>query len=339
MAHFVGLYHGVPDPDMDALEVLYVDANGYGRVGLWGFIDTSTGQRCTVKVVKGSGKATPAELKGSQVLAFDVSGLKEGDEIQAFSGSRPFTTVLPVKRRGSGTLEQQNAALLKSGDPLQVCYLDGAPVRVLPLTTGFGGFKHIQQMSSVNGLAVHITAGGGTLEGLKTTFETRKASTHWGIDRDGKIAQYVATSFMANAQGPGNENFLSVEMFGTASQDGQSCQEMTQSQLATLRKLYQWVYSNFSYPSWNLATVYTGRKAIGNVAAIYEAYAKAFLDKGCSSAGSGDITTCINSTGLSCHYWLDTYPKTCPGAGIMGQLPEVLGWQRVRVAGDAAFIR
>ena len=59
----------------------------------------------------------------------------------------------------------------------------------------------------------------------------------------------------------------------------------------------------------------------------------------CRGRVSDSIAACIDSYGLSCHYWLDTAVKPCPGVGIMGQLPQVLGQpDRVAVAGDGKYI-
>ena len=66
--------------------------------------------------------------------------------------------------------------------------------------------------------------------------------------------------------------------------------------------------------------------------------AKEFEDRGFSKPGAATINECVASCGLSCHYWLATHVKPCPGAAIMGELPQVLGLERVRVAGDEDFI-
>jgi len=71
---------------------------------------------------------------------------------------------------------------------------------------------------------------------------------------------------------------------------------------------------------------------------LYREMARSLTAAGCCNGNSESIPTCIDSGGLSCHYWLDNAPKPCPGIGIMGQLPQVVGLPRVRVAGDEEFI-
>ena len=337
MAHFVSLIRAVPDPDVDELEVFYVSSSGVGRIGLWGFLDTSTNTVCTLKVSDGSGKVKAAEKKGTRVLVFDVSGVNDGATIQAYSGNKPFTEPIKVVRRSSGTIGADNVEILNGGDSRNVCQIGGKPVRVIPLTKGFGNYQHFPQMSAIHGLAVHITTGGNeSLEGLKVGFEAGK-STHFAIDREGRIAQYIAASYQSQGHGEGNSNWMGVEIVGKATGDGKA-QTMTDKQLATLRNLYNWVYVTFPQPTWTIASPFTGSKQVGKIAKHYQNMAQEFEDRGYSKPGSDTINGCVASNGLSCHYWVASHVKPCPGAGIMGQMPEVLGWDRVRIAGDEAFL-
>jgi hypothetical protein len=336
VAQFVSLMRTVPDPGLDSLDVLYLSPDGTGRVGLWGFVDASTKTVCTVRVSDGSGKVRSAEKRGTNVLAFDLSGVSDGAKIQAFAGSKPFTEPLPVSRRAANTLGAANKKILLSGDPQNVCHIGGRPVRVLPLSKGFGNYVNYPQMSEVRGLAVHITTGGKeTLEGLHASFE-RGASTHFAIDRSGRVAQYIAASYQSQGHGEGNANWLGVEIVGKAT--GVKCEAMTDEQLMMLRYLWRWVYVYFPRPTWTLATPFTGTKRLGNaIEKHFQNMAREFADRGYSSPGASTINQCVASAGLSCHYWVASHAKPCPGAAIMGQLPQVLGWERVRIPGDEAF--
>jgi hypothetical protein len=339
MTHFVGIYTGNPDPDLDALTELYVDNAGNGRVGLWGYKDPA-GVICDVKVVSGSGRVTGSANLTGLVRAFELAGLTEGAQIQGFLGLRPFTAPLVVHRSERGDLGARNAARLASGDPRHVAYIDGAPVKTFPLNGGFGGFVTVQQMAEVNGLAVHITGGLISLAAQKFNAESRGASTHFTIDRDGNIAQYVAMSFMANAQGPGNRNYLSVEMVGRGEPNG-ACQKMTDKQINTLQKLYNFVYLQFPNPTWSLSSVYVGNKGAlmgPGAAKPAQLISEGFVSRGDSSTGVLSVNEVAASRGLSCHYWLEMAAKPCPGAGIMGQLPQILGNPELRVPADAAYI-
>lgn len=339
MAHFVGIYSGIPNPDLDALSELYVDAAGNGRVGLWGYIDTARGKACEVRVVGGKGTVSPGGKLGDRVLTFALAGMGDGAQIQAFSGARPFTAPLTCRRSEGGSLADQNLSRLASGDPAHVAYIDGRPVKTLALTKGFGGFKTINQLAEVNGLAVHITGGLLSLQGAKVTAESSGASAHFTIDREGNIAQYVALTLMANAQGPGNKNYLSVEMVGVGTNTG-ACQLMSSKQLATLAKLWEFVYVHFPNPPWRLSTVFGGDKSALTsplVGRVSKAMAEELVAQGAALAAASSVNECIASRGLSCHFWLDMARKPCPGVGIMGQLPQVLGYDEVRVKGDEAL--
>lgn len=337
MAHFVGIFSGPPDPDLDALTEIYVDRAGNGRVGLWGYIDSATGKACEVRVVSGSGKVSATGKVGERTLGFGLAGISEGAQIQAFSGTLPFTAPLPVRRSEAGTLADQNASRLVSGNPVHVAHIDGRPVKTLALTKGFGGFQAIHQLADVNGLAVHITGGLLSLQGAKSTAESSGASAHFTIDREGNIAQYVALTLMANAQGPGNKNYISVEMVGKATNTG-ACQLMSTKQLATLTKLWEFIYLSYPNPPWSLATVYGGDKSALTsplVGRVSKAMAEELVSRGIAPAAANSVNQCIASRGLSCHFWLDMAKKPCPGVGIMGQLPQVLGYDEVRVNGDS----
>jgi len=337
MAHFVSLEKYIPPPE-DDVKVLYAAENGAAQVGLWGYKDGSTA--CTVKVIEGPGKATAKELRGSYVQVWAFTGLTPASKIQAFSGSRPFTGVLAVRIAPHAvSLGDQNKALLSGSDPAERAFIDKAPVAAVPLTSAIGDYAHSPKMGTIRGLAVHITAGGGPANGFKANFEARNASTHFVIDRGGNIVQYVAASIKAQAQGPGNSHFLSVEMVGFGDNSG-ACQEMTGAQLLKLRQLWAWVREQHPAVPNHLAWAYSGTgKALSNtLTPLYRDMAHALTDLHYCRGESESIATCIDSYGLSCHYWLDNAAKPCPGIGIMGQLPQVIGYARVRVPGDEKFI-
>jgi hypothetical protein len=337
MAHFVSLERYVPLPE-DDIEYLYAAGNGTARAGLWGFKDGTTA--CTVKVVAGPGTATGKELRGTAVQVWEFTGLTAASRIQAFSGDRPFTGVLEVRiAPAASTLADQNATLLSGNDPAERAFIQGSPVPAVPLTSAIGDYAHAPKMGMIRGLAVHITGGIAAANAWKGTFETRQASAHFVIDRDGDIVQYVAASIKAQAQGPGNSHFLSVELVGIGNNIG-ACQTMSEAQLNKLRQLWGWVREQHKGVPNRLAWSYSGSgKALSNaLTPLYSAMAKKLAELPFCNGHSDSISTCIDSWGLSCHYWLDNAVKPCPGIGVIGQLPQVLGYARVRVDGDEKFI-
>jgi hypothetical protein len=191
----------------------------------------------------------------------------------------------------------------------------------------------------IRGLSVHVTGGLAAANAWKGTFESRGASAHFVIDRDGDIVQYVAASIKAQAQGPGNSHFLSVEMVGLGDNSG-ACQAMTEPQLNKLRELWGWVREQHKGVPNRLAWSYSGSgKALSNaLTPLFREMAKQLAGMPYCNGHSESIATCIDSWGLSCHFWLDNAVKPCPGIGIIGQLPQVLGHPRVRVAGDEKFV-
>ena len=337
MAHFVSLEKYIPSPE-DDITILYAPAGGSALVGLWGFMDGGTA--CTVRVVAGPGSATVKDKRGSAVQVWALSKLSAASRIQAFSGDRPFSGVLEVTvSPQAANLGDQNKALLASSDPAQRAFIDKVPVQTVPLAKGIGDYAHSPMMGTVRGLAVHITAGLGAATSLKETFESRGASTHFVIDRDGGVAQYVAASIKAQAQGPGNSHFLSVEMVGRGENSG-ACQAMTDPQLQKLRALWGWVRSQHPTVPNRLGWTYSGLgKALATqMKTLYRDMARELSDLHYCHGDSDSIATCVDSSGLSCHYWLDNAAKPCPGIAIMGQLPQVLGHPRVRIAGDQDYI-
>ena len=154
--------------------------------------DTATNTVCDVRVSDGSGSVRPAEKKGTRALVFDLAGVNDGTTIQAFAGSRPFTEPLSVARRSFGALGAENNRLLSGGDSWNVCQIAGHPVKVLPLSKGFGNYQPFPQMSAIHGLAVHINTGGNeSLEFLKTSFEGGK-STHFACEKGNSGLDFTA---------------------------------------------------------------------------------------------------------------------------------------------------
>ena len=65
-------------------------------------------------------------------------------------------------------------------------------------------------------LVLHTTEGDGTLEGLRSVFENEEASSHYGIDAKGNIAQYVRDSDKAWTECNFNPVGLSLEQIAFA---------------------------------------------------------------------------------------------------------------------------
>jgi len=254
-----------------------------------------------------------------------------------------------------------NADLLFSGDKKQAAqFLSKRAIEYMPLEKAFGG-----PLKSVNGLAVHITAGRGQARDCFDIFTKRNVSTHFVIDRSGNVVQFVAASLEAWAQGPGNPHWLSVELVGYQPDNAIQRTEGIKPgpQLDALRDLWGWVRDAFPHVKEGLAIPYVGQKHMlewvgkqsfvkkdeagkpifGGVLGMgldqhYKALADAFVARGDAPTTSDNLRVCIDSLGLSCHWWLDYYPKSCPGAPIMSQMPEVLGKSAVVLPGAEKYL-
>lgn len=335
MAHFVALLgrkEGV-DPAQDRLQVLCVNASGAptAQIAVYG----AGARGVTVKVVSGPGTVGAGASFGANMMTFPMSRLDSTSYLQAFKDGSAVSEALPVVKVSGSGIAAQNEALLRGGGSTEVFRYGGRTATIVPLAKGFGGFQTYNFMPKVNGLAMHITAGGGSADSQKANYETRGASTHFVVDRSGAIAQYVACSMMANAQGPGNVNWISVEAVGQVVVKGSKIlfDSLTESQVATLSDLFSWVYVTFPAVTSTLGTAFVGnKKAAGGadigfgLPKVYAKIAEVFTANGLLAATSTDINTCINSTGLSCHWWLDHAVKSCPGPLIMAQLPRILGY-------------
>lgn len=342
MANFVSLRDYIPDSE-DDIEFIYADPSGTAKVGLWGIKDGAT--EATVQVVSGPGVATPAELRGTRVRVWSFTGLSVASRVQAFFGNRPCTGALEVRISGPGaSVGDQNKALLAGSDIAERASIGGALVTAVPLEKSIGVNPSSPKMGTVRGLAVHLTGDSGAANSLKAFWERKGTSAHFAIGRSGDIFQYIAASIRSQAQGVGNTHFLSVELVGVSHPDG-ACQEMSASQMTTLRQLWNWVRSQHPVPN-QMARAYSGMgKPLSTILTpLFRDMAKALSALPLSSGDSTSIQDCVESRGLSCHYWLDTGGadlkgvRPCPGLGVIGQLPQIIGSPRVRVNGDADFI-
>jgi hypothetical protein len=266
--------------------------------------------------------------------------LTAASRIQGFSGSRPFTGVLEVRIGAAATsLGDENKALLSGSDPKERAFLGGAFVPAVPLEKSIGDWANAPKMETVRGLAVHMTGDLTPANGWKKQWEDAGTSAHFMIGRSGDIYQYTAASIKAQAEGPGNGHFLSVELVGLGNRAG-ACQEMTDAQLSKLRELWGWVRSQHPSVPNRLARAYSGtaKPLATALTPLYVEMAHKLSSLSYCDGESVSIPACIDSYGLSCHYWLDNAAKPCPGIGIIGQMPQVVGLSRVRVTGDAAYI-
>lgn len=65
-------------------------------------------------------------------------------------------------------------------------------------------------------LVLHTTEGGGTLQSLGALFDSEEASSHYGVDEQGRIARYVRDNEKAWTQCNFNPISLSLEQIGFA---------------------------------------------------------------------------------------------------------------------------
>ncbi|OAI30121.1 hypothetical protein A1351_09425 [Methylosinus sp. R-45379] len=176
---------------------------------------------------------------------------------------------------------------------------------------------HGPALVRVHGLAVHCTAGAAgpdcyTVSRYRCvdTWNNNGASAHFAISGNGDVAQFIPTNYIAWAQGPGNDNWISVEV----DNDGRA--PMTINQLTATKLLFQWVCKTFATPR----TVATGH-LVGDPG--WDDITRAICDASDASVSMSRAET-LASRGLSCHRWLQfAGGKPCPGKGILSQLASI----------------
>lgn len=94
----------------------------------------------------------------------------------------------------------------------------------------------------VLGLVVHIMD--GTLEGSQSWFNnpSAKASSHFGVGKDGDLRQWVDTADRAWAQADGNRTYLSIE------NEGRGGDALTAKQIEENAQVFAWVHKTYGVP-------------------------------------------------------------------------------------------
>jgi N-acetylmuramoyl-L-alanine amidase-like protein len=319
-----------------AVSTLYVIKGQENRaiIGLYGgYVD---GNWLDVWQTSRSGsKARLAEETSKRVgytyQAFKLEAVSEGDVITATRAdgglfAEPVTVVIVP---GSN-----NAVALHSGDPWNVFNdADYTLEHKAPQVFALEHSWRSQRMGFIHGLAVHTTAGlNNYLQDYRKFWDDKGTSAHFVINRSGQIAQYVALSYQAWAQGPGNPFWISVEIVNAPDHFGKGA-PMLEPQLKATALLFNWLSKRYGFPLVLAAPYLDAQKNLGNVYTDYQALAQGLSDAN-RDCGSTTPTGCIFSRGLSCHQWLQPNVKPCPGYEIIDQLPEI-----VRRSGGSASDR
>jgi hypothetical protein len=199
-----------------------------------------------------------------------------------------------------------------------------APRKVTYNTKNYG-----PPLNRVRGLAIHTTWSYRSadekrmVESAINDWNPRMAGAHFFIGNSGTLVQIVPLNRVAYAQGGvnGADNFwVSVEI--------QTRNEPANNeQLFSARILFQWLVGKYGF-SKAVATGYVGkhlyggaddwqRKLAENAKRDYDP-----ITPKISSTTTTDISKSIDSSGLSCHYWLNPV-KPCPGVPLLWQLPDI----------------
>lgn len=96
-------------------------------------------------------------------------------------------------------------------------------------------------MNGIRGFAPHTQVGDGSLYAMFNN-PTRKASTHFWVGKLGRLEQYVDTSRVAWAHGPGNPYFWSAEF------EGMDDEPYTSIQIDTGGRLIAWLHDLIPFP-------------------------------------------------------------------------------------------
>jgi N-acetylmuramoyl-L-alanine amidase len=246
---------------------------------------------------------------------------------------------LPVEQGAAS----ENKELLLSGDGTKV--FDSTTfdlgerrsffIRPARVNKNVGG-----EMTDIFGLSIHTVDSvspnpkfGDVFDSMLGTWaKSGNVSAHFGIDKDGNLAQFVSQTRIAFAQGdPGDRNWISVEVF-TGKLNVATCQTDTleDAQIETLRVLMNWLNEIYSVPI-EIGTAYIGQDKLGigpsNVN-DYVIVGKAIAAQRPNTRKAvTDLVSASQTRGISCHYWLGPkgHVKACPGLSILTQLPRIVG--------------
>jgi hypothetical protein len=323
-----------------ALSELVIRPGQAAQVGLWGTHPT-TGEPLEVRVYRGasqvSGLAT-SPVRVIQIMKswkqgiqmFTVTGLRDGDRLIGAANGVMATQELPVHELRDIPSGRMREAAQWSGVTVGRPPLPGICPHAMPyLAIGdpkMGGMPDLWDspllLGSVNGLAVHTTAGNDVRSAFQMTrwgcvepWNSRRVSAHFGIAGDGTLVQFVPATFVAAAQfDPGNQYWISVEV----DNDGKA--SMKPKQLTSLQKLFRWVADTYGVPM----KVATG--CVFPNLPQFDKITNRVCTRGNAETTEDPSVACM-ARGLSCHWWLEG-PATgkshaCPGPGILDQLDEV----------------
>jgi hypothetical protein len=182
------------------------------------------------------------------------------------------------------------------------------------------------QIQKIRGLAVHTTWSSPSLSeeavvgSAIATWNLAapvKTGAHFIIGKEGTLIQVVPMNRIAYAQGGNGDPFwLSVEIQTKES-------PANAQQLQSARILFQWICNSQNVPK-KIATGYVGKSAENPLAQNAKRDYDPITRDLCGDSVSNSVTDTIQSSGLSCHYWLHPV-KPCPGKPLLKQLNEIVG--------------
>ena len=107
-------------------------------------------------------------------------------------------------------------------------------VKRMPVTTHSGAWYR-----PIRGIVHHATAGCGDLAGLRSVLQSRKVSAHFGIDRNGNIAQFVSLNNQAWHACDANDEWIGVEHIAYSS--CKHTDKQLEASAALFAGIIQWV--------------------------------------------------------------------------------------------------
>jgi hypothetical protein len=185
------------------------------------------------------------------------------------------------------------------------------------------------QIQKIRGLAIHTTWSSPSLSeeaALGSAIQKwndaapHKTGAHFFIGKEGTLIQIVPMNRIAYAQGGNGDPFwLSVEIQTFNS-------PANTQQLQSAQILFRWICDSQNIPK-KLATGYVGAASTDpkdqfaeNAKRDYDPITRDL----CGTSTTSKISEAIESSGLSCHYWLHP-AKPCPGKPLLAQLKQIAG--------------
>lgn len=176
--------------------------------------------------------------------------------------------------------------------------------------------KHQRTIVGPRRLIFHTAV--SNVSSLKGYFESVSVCSHWYVQREGGIEQYVDTKYQAPANRDANPDSLSVESwdgYGSTWGQGDPVPPWTSEQVEANARIAAWSHIEHGIPLELIPDSKPGREGIG--------YHRLGIDPWRVAGGE---------------LWSSSYGKICPGPARIAQVPQIIERARELVYPPEVFM-